>query len=226
MILERTPLSPKLLDSEIAKSQARTNTHKEWAIERLHDLERGDTATLRRFSRSVKVAPAITSTQVLGKVVAIKDQPTQPHGRPSPPSKSLPSSIPNFPRALTEPTAHSKVTIAFSTKDPTSTSISCRPVACTTITIPTEHLHNQRNDISVRSEPRALEEKQASNADPKVLGSAPHSEYTETFPPYAMVCDETPSLHPPTEKHNAFTPTNNQPPSRYVPPGKLELAAI
>ena len=93
MILERTPLSPKLLDSEIVRSQARSNTHKEWATERLHVLDRGDKATLRRFSLAVKKVPAGTRGQGLGKVQSIEDQPTQLHGRPTAQAASHPTNI-------------------------------------------------------------------------------------------------------------------------------------
>ena len=41
MILEGKPLSSKPLDLEISRSQARSNTHKEWATEKLQDLNRG-----------------------------------------------------------------------------------------------------------------------------------------------------------------------------------------
>ena len=217
MILERAPLSPKLLDSEIARSQARSNTHKEWAAEKLHDLEKGDAATLRRFSLSVKVAPAFTSTQVQRKVLTIKDQPTQPHGLTAPPSKSQPSSIPTFPRPLSEPTAHSKVTIAYPTKDPTSTCISRLPTAGAAVTMTKGHLHNKSDKISVRDEPRAVEKKQASTAEYKVPVPATHTHSEDTaantgiLPPYSVVCEDAPSLDPPTksETTQSYPQTNS-----------------
>ena len=48
MILERAPLSPKLLDSEINMSQARTKTQQKWAADKLNELN-DSPPTLKRF---------------------------------------------------------------------------------------------------------------------------------------------------------------------------------
>ena len=50
MILEQSPLSPKLLESEIGQSKARTETQRKWAVEELQTLNDGGPATLKRFS--------------------------------------------------------------------------------------------------------------------------------------------------------------------------------
>ena len=65
MILERSPLSPKLLNSAIDRSLARTKSHKKWANEKLRELQQP--ATLQRFSCSetkvsVPTDPRITQT--------------------------------------------------------------------------------------------------------------------------------------------------------------------
>ena len=151
MILERAPLSPKLLDSEIVRSQARSNTHKEWATERLQDLDRGDPATLRRFSFSVKKAPTSTSTLELGKVWTKEDKPTQPHGGPTPPAESNPSNITTFPRPLSEPIAHPKTTIVFPTTDPPTPHISRHPTAGAAITTTTPLHHPAQSPRAEKS---------------------------------------------------------------------------
>ena len=50
MILERSPQSPKLLNSEINHSLARATSHKKWATKKLNSL--GEPVTLQRMSRS------------------------------------------------------------------------------------------------------------------------------------------------------------------------------
>ena len=47
MILERSPLSPKLLDSEIARSQAKTRTQQ--ATEKLNSLNNDGPVTIQRI---------------------------------------------------------------------------------------------------------------------------------------------------------------------------------
>ena len=49
MILERAPLSPKLLDSEINMNQARTKTQQKWAVGKLKELDESP-PTLQIFS--------------------------------------------------------------------------------------------------------------------------------------------------------------------------------
>ena len=49
MILERSPLSPKLLDSEIARSQAKTRTQQIWATEKLNSLKNDGPVTIQRI---------------------------------------------------------------------------------------------------------------------------------------------------------------------------------
>ena len=217
MILERAPLSPKLLDSEIVRSQARTNTHKEWATERLQALDGGDTASVRRFSLSVKKAPRGTSKQGLWQVWTKEDQPTQPHGRPSAPPELHQSNITTFPCPLTELPASSERTLVFPPTDPTTPRISHHPTAGPTIKTTTASQHNNR--INADSQPKAIDTKQASTRGYQILVSAPHTQrkapttYTETksTPPYSMVSDERPSLHSPP--NCGTTPRRPQPKS-------------
>ena len=79
---------------------------------------------------------------------------------------------------------------------------------------PTEHLHNNSNDIIGGPEPRSLGEKQTFSGQSKVPNFTPypHSEdttaITDTLPPYAMVCDEAASLQHSTESYT--TPHQRQ----------------
>ena len=62
MILERSPLSPKLLYSAIDRSLAQTRSHKKWANEKLHELQQP--ATLQRFSLCETKVSALTHPKV------------------------------------------------------------------------------------------------------------------------------------------------------------------
>ena len=213
MILERAPLSPKLLDSEIARSQARSNTHKEWATERLLDLKRGDTATPQRFSLSVKEAPAPTSTQGQGNVKTIDDQSTRPNGRPTLPANSHPSTNSTFPHPLSEPIAYSKETNASPTLDPTTPFISCYPTAVGAFTPTTGNQNNNNNGNSVSWQLKAHGIKQASTAERKLLGAVFQIKKEETTsntrnsPHHTLVCDEIATQYTPMESNT----TNNHP---------------
>ena len=77
MILERTPLSPKLLDSEIARSQARTKTQQKWAVEKLQTLNNESPATLRRFSAWTKEGTGPTHKGKTGTVEMSNGAPPQ-----------------------------------------------------------------------------------------------------------------------------------------------------
>ena len=81
MILERSPLSPKLLDSEIARSEARTKTQRKWAVEELQMLSDPSPSTLRRFSAWTKGAADRTNRSRTGDLGMLH---RAPHHRPDP----------------------------------------------------------------------------------------------------------------------------------------------
>ena len=60
--MERSPHSPKLFNSAVERSLARTRSHKEWASEKLHELHQP--ATLQRFSRSETKVTAPTEPRI------------------------------------------------------------------------------------------------------------------------------------------------------------------
>ena len=83
MILERSPPSPDLLDSQIALCQARSKTQKQWAAERLQALEEDGPATLHRLFLPPKKT-TVHETQNHGTItLAVKPcQPVQPPSHP------------------------------------------------------------------------------------------------------------------------------------------------
>ena len=98
MILERAPLSPKLLETEIARSHARTDTHRKWATEELNTLDRESPATLRRFYALKKDKDVPTSTQEEENIMMNQSRASQTHLGPKSKNKSNSSNIPMAPK--------------------------------------------------------------------------------------------------------------------------------
>ena len=206
MILERAPSSPQLLDSEIARSQARTSTHKEWASEKLKDLDREYPATLQRFSTPLEMGmPADTSTtQGRKNVKTTEVQPTQLHSPSISTADSLPSNTPIVPTPLS----------TFPTIDPTSLDISRHPTDYAAVPTSTERQYNHNDDVGLGFQRKFHLQAWASSAETKILGTAHHTQRDDTttnlesVQRHALVCDANPSPQPPANCY--ITPRHPQ----------------
>ena len=110
MILERAPLSPQLLESDIARSHARTDTHRKWATEELNAFDRGSHVTVRRFSSLKKETDVPTGTQENENIKTSQSWPSQTHLGPKPKNQSKTCNILKTPKPtqISQPTKPSQ----------------------------------------------------------------------------------------------------------------------
>ena len=101
MILERSPLSPKLLNSAIDRSLSRTKSHEEWANKKLQELQQP--ATLQRFSCSeMKVSTATDPKIKLNTDPSITSHSRNPTTKLTQNPSALPGSVSTYKTVNTQ----------------------------------------------------------------------------------------------------------------------------